>query len=55
MMNEMFEETLLDRLKVQTLALRKEGQRQLLAMIDMPGVIRRDDTLYGGKNQSSLC
>ncbi|SNZ20037.1 ATP-binding protein [Cohaesibacter gelatinilyticus] len=45
MMNEMFEETLLDRLKVQTLALRKEGQRQLLAMIDMPGVIRRDDDI----------
>ncbi|MCV6574139.1 MAG: sensor histidine kinase, partial [Cohaesibacter sp.] len=43
--NDMFEDILLERLNVQTLALRKEGQRQLLAMIDMPGEIRRNDDI----------
>ncbi|MCT4655492.1 MAG: HAMP domain-containing histidine kinase [Cohaesibacter sp.] len=45
MMNEKLEDELLARLNVQTLALRTKGERQLLAMVDMPGAIRRDDDI----------
>lgn len=45
LMNEALEAELLKRLDVQTLALRSEGQRRLLAMVDMPGQINRDDDI----------
>lgn len=45
LMNEELEAELLDRLDVQTLALRTEGERRLLAMVDMPGKILRDDDI----------
>lgn len=45
LMDEELEAELLDRLDVQTLALRSDGQRRLLAMVDMPGQINRDDDI----------
>lgn len=45
LVDEMLEAELLERLNVQTLALRRQGQRQLLAMVDMPGRISRDDDI----------
>ncbi|WP_162916264.1 ATP-binding protein [Cohaesibacter haloalkalitolerans] len=39
------EQELLDRLNVQTLGLRNKGERRLLAMVDMPGTIMRDDNI----------
>ena len=36
---------LLDRLSLQTLGLRNKGERRLLAMVDMPGQIMRDDNI----------
>ncbi len=45
LMDEALEAELLDRLNVQTLALRTEGERQLLAMVDMPGKIQQDDDI----------
>ena len=45
LMDEALEAELLERLDVQTLALRSEGQRRLLAMVDMPGQINRDDDI----------
>ncbi|SNY90355.1 Signal transduction histidine kinase [Cohaesibacter sp. ES.047] len=45
LMDAELESELLERLDVQTLALRTEGQRRLLAMVDMPGQIERDDDI----------
>ena len=45
LMDEKLEDELLKRLKVQTLALQSEGSRRLLAMVDMPGKIARDDDI----------
>ncbi|WP_114008072.1 ATP-binding protein [Cohaesibacter intestini] len=45
LMDEKLEAELLERLDVQTLALRSDGQRRLLAMVDMPGQINRDDDI----------
>ena len=45
LMDEALEAEMLERLNVQTLALRAEGQRRLLAMVDMPGKIARDDDI----------
>ncbi|WP_321336962.1 HAMP domain-containing sensor histidine kinase [uncultured Cohaesibacter sp.] len=39
------EQELLNRLNVQTLGLRNHGKRRLLAMVDMPGKIMRDDDI----------
>nr|WP_321461754.1 HAMP domain-containing sensor histidine kinase [uncultured Cohaesibacter sp.] len=39
------ERELLARLNVQTLGLRNKGERRLLAMVDMPGTIMRDDNV----------
>lgn len=45
LMDEALEREMLDRLDIQTLALRTEGQRRLLAMVDMPGKIARVDDI----------
>nr|WP_321455080.1 HAMP domain-containing sensor histidine kinase [uncultured Cohaesibacter sp.] len=39
------EQDLLTRLNVQTLGLRNKGERRLLAMVDMPGAIMRDEDI----------
>lgn len=45
LMDEALEAELLERLNVQTLALRADGRKRLLAMADMPGEIARNDDI----------
>ena len=45
LMDDALDAELLERLDVQTLAMRSDGQRRLLAMVDMPGQITRDDDI----------
>ena len=55
LMDEELEAELLERLDIQTLALRSEGSRRLLAMVDMPGQIARDDDIRAmGPGQSIM-
>ena len=46
LMDEELETELLQRLDIQTLAMREDGRRRLLAMVDMPGKIARSDDIY---------
>ncbi|PLW76144.1 ATP-binding protein [Cohaesibacter celericrescens] len=54
LMDEALEDELLERLAVQTLALRTEGSRRLLAMVDMPGQIARDDDIRAMSPSQSI-
>ena len=54
LMDEALEAELLERLNVQTLALRTEGRRRLLAMVDMPGKIARDDDIHAMTPDQSI-